>query len=488
MKGFKKFLILSIAYAMAFLSLHMPVIAEEKLPSKEDAKAGVVQVNTVFRDTNGTKHVVCGGAGILIGDPENTEYIITCNHTVNPGDDFKYAAFEYLQISNENDAWSHIVLTAEVVVEGDVVIEASQVTSSPELDMAVLQLAQPIYTRKPLTILTAKDNNPENLPYKTLDSVFALGYPDRIGFDSGVQYFSNEQIVMTEGSIANLLSVNNVQMIEHDAGVDANNCGGPLVNEFGYVIGMNLLQKDGMYNCTLDSTKITKVLDGLGIAYSKVNDVPKPKVEEKKVEPPEENNHKQGLSLRTIIIICIVAVIVIAGIIALVILLVLRKDKTVEAEDTVIKTYNGAIFENNSSSLRGASGAFNSVGTDDETTILSGSLANNDETQILSGELQNAQNLGTLIRKRTSERIVINKNDFVIGKDALHSDFFIENNGSISRKHAVIVNKGRDIYIQDCNSTNGTFVNGTRINSGSLVLLNNGDVIKISNEEFEYQT
>ena len=50
-----------------------------------------------------------------------------------------------------------------------------------------------------------------------------------------------------------------------------------------------------------------------------------------------------------------------------------------------------------------------------------------------------------------------------------------------------MITSGRNgAYIQDCNSTNGTFINGTKIESERAVLLNSGDIIKLSNEEFEY--
>ena len=51
-----------------------------------------------------------------------------------------------------------------------------------------------------------------------------------------------------------------------------------------------------------------------------------------------------------------------------------------------------------------------------------------------------------------------------------------------------MITSGRNgVYIQDCNSTNGTFINGTKLESERSVLMNSGDVIKLSNEEFEYQ-
>lgn len=486
MKVLNRLYVLVIALVITIFPVST-VYAAEKAGNAGDAKQGVVQVNTTFLDDNGQKHVICGGAGFLIGDAEGTEYVITCNHIVSPSQEVKDAAYDYLQISNENDNWSKINLSTEVVVEGDVVITTSLLTASSELDMAVLQLPQPIYTKTPLTILTEANYDITELPYQSGDTVFALGFPEAITYDSQVQYYMDNQIASNTGSIVSLLNRNGIQVVETNAVINSTNYGGPLVDSNGYVIGMNMVGNDGETGYALDSTKIIKVLDGLGVVYSQVNDVPHGKEEAAETKTTETQPaaapapEQKTNSVTTLIIICVAAVVIIAAVITLVVLLVLRKDKKAKTKDTVIKSYNGPTVD------------FNVPSTpeklSDETTILGGSFtpANDGETQLLSGELKTKQNFGTLVRKRTSERIEINKPDFSIGKDALHSDFFIENNSSISRKHAVISGNVNGVFIQDCNSTNGTFVNGTKLERGGMIRLNDGDSIKMSNEEFEYQ-
>ena len=75
----------------------------------------------------------------------------------------------------------------------------------------------------------------------------------------------------------------------------------------------------------------------------------------------------------------------------------------------------------------------------------------------------------------------------MIGKDPLHVDYCINDNAAVSRQHAVVRSNGNRIFIEDMSSTNGTFVNNTKVISGSPVELNAGDVIKIANEEFDYR-
>src|SRR3954447_26526337 len=49
----------------------------------------------------------------------------------------------------------------------------------------------------------------------------------------------------------------------------------------------------------------------------------------------------------------------------------------------------------------------------------------------------------------------------------------------VSRRHAEIRDQGGALGIEDLGSTNGTFVNGTRISA--LTVLNNGDEVRLGN-------
>ena len=522
MKGLRRLCTLVLALGMAVMP-YRPAKALETTSMAESAKDGVVQVNTVLVDDKNERHLICGGSGFIIGDTEGTEYVITCNHTVNPGESVKTAAYEYLEIPDTDDAASRMSLATEVVIEGDVVLSASVLTASSELDMAVLQLPQPIYTRTPLKILTNADYDVENLPYVSGESVYTFGFPEAVFFNSETLYYSDSQIVSSEGTIIDTTVVDNLQVIENDTTTDYNNYGGPLVNSNGYVIGMNLPVVEGSNSCALDSTKIAKVLDGLGVSYTKVSNTPAVQ-EEVQTESVQQDADTQadtpatvvtpdtkksrGFSESLLMIICIVGALAAAGIIIALIMFFIHKDNKPKTPDTVIKkTYNGPTFDFDSTANAGNTSNIYDINTaskaapkaparakasvrpaqaaNDETTILS-QMPGNGETELLSEELTAPQQLGTLIRKRNSEEISLGKSDFVIGKD-LRADYCIKNNTSISRKHALITGGRNGAYIQDCNSTNGTFINGTKIESGRLVLLNNGDIIKMSNEEFEYQ-
>lgn len=75
------------------------------------------------------------------------------------------------------------------------------------------------------------------------------------------------------------------------------------------------------------------------------------------------------------------------------------------------------------------------------------------------------------------------KSQIIVGREASETDYHIASQ-QISRIHACIYLKENQIYIQDKNSTNGTFVNAVKLKALSEVKLNPGDVIAFANEEF----
>ena len=61
-----------------------------------------------------------------------------------------------------------------------------------------------------------------------------------------------------------------------------------------------------------------------------------------------------------------------------------------------------------------------------------------------------------------------------IGKSS-SNDIVISNDSTVSRSHAFLFSDNIHIYISDCNSLNGTYVNGLRVQDA---ILNNLDILK----------
>ena len=121
---------------------------------------------------------------------------------------------------------------------------------------------------------------------------------------------------------------------------------------------------------------------------------------------------------------------------------------------------------------------------EDEAT----SLLVDDEDEATSLLIDNnlPQKFAYLIKKNSFDRIDVNKPVFRIGKEKSYADYSVMNNNAVSRLHADIINKNGVYFIKDNNSTNGTFVNGVRIQSNIEVEIFDGNTITLANEEFDF--
>lgn len=79
------------------------------------------------------------------------------------------------------------------------------------------------------------------------------------------------------------------------------------------------------------------------------------------------------------------------------------------------------------------------------------------------------------------QRIVVEPLPFRIGRSpAAHHIIYSR---QVSKEHTEIYPAGRDFRIRDLGSTNGTFINGQRVNDASLV---NGDIIHVAHKELRF--
>ena len=108
-------------------------------------------------------------------------------------------------------------------------------------------------------------------------------------------------------------------------------------------------------------------------------------------------------------------------------------------------------------------------------------------TTVLSDEELNASSYPCLIRKKTDEKIVLDKPVFRIGKEKSYVDYFVSDNGAVSRSHADFIMKNGLYYVQDKNSTNKTYINGKAIPANVEVEIRDGQIIRLANEEFEFK-
>ncbi|MGL5067551.1 MAG: DUF6382 domain-containing protein [Sarcina sp.] len=85
-----------------------------------------------------------------------------------------------------------------------------------------------------------------------------------------------------------------------------------------------------------------------------------------------------------------------------------------------------------------------------------------------------------LINEGITERVYVTKDIFVIGRYGEECDYVINNN-TVGKRHLKITKVNKEIYVEDMNSKNGSYINGKKIKVGKLYKVEENFKIKISN-------
>jgi predicted component of type VI protein secretion system len=128
-------------------------------------------------------------------------------------------------------------------------------------------------------------------------------------------------------------------------------------------------------------------------------------------------------------------------------------------------------------------GDFNDEENDSDRTQVFDELQQN---AMESLEIKNLNKIPYFIRKRTGEKVIVNRNIFKIGKEEAYVDYCINDNPTISRSHADIIKKPDGFYIKDMGSLNHTFLNGVKLEQNVPRKLENGCFIQLADEVFEW--
>ena len=92
-----------------------------------------------------------------------------------------------------------------------------------------------------------------------------------------------------------------------------------------------------------------------------------------------------------------------------------------------------------------------------------------------------------LYRVRTGDVVRINKPVFRLGKERSYVDYFVTNNNAVSRSHADIITRPSGYFVVDLNSKNRTFINNVPLVVQQETRINEGDVLRLGNEEFVFR-
>lgn len=289
MKSVKKktgrFLSMLVTVCMCIMMLAVPVFADNESEAVSAARSGVVQINLAYKDAQGNAHAIQGGSGFLIGD----QVVLTNNHVVTMDDETKALAGEAFGVDFNNSSTKTEI---QVVVTRDVVYTATIRANSVEMDLAVLDLSAPIGDRSVLSLADSSE-------VSEAQPVYALGFPESPQLAQDFQYYTSDDVTVTNGIVSKLTSRNGVATIQHSAKVTGGNSGGPLVNQDGNVIGMNAFTSgDEEYYYAITVNEIKDLLDKLNVPYNTPNPNPEPEPEPPTPTPEEETVDKAELNAK----------------------------------------------------------------------------------------------------------------------------------------------------------------------------------------------
>lgn len=542
-KKFMRRLLVLIAAMCMMITMAVPVLAEEDgetatvTGTTEDPANGILQVMLAYVDDGGNRTYFTGGTCFLI----NEEYVVTNKHIFDlnsvdssTGLTTRQVIMSTLGLSELPDNDPHLKLY--VFANRDTNVEATvhENAQSDVLDFAALKLSEKIYGREPL-VLGDSDS------IKQRDNVYAYGFPaDSI---QNKNFNTKDDVSISEGIISKVTVTGSVDIIEHTAQLNNGNSGGPLLNEAGEVIGINEFIVD-QKNYSIQINAVKEILETWGIKYyppipgpgpepdytlddlnsaisdaeamdtsdyteesvqtlesaiSSARDVAVSDPDSSQIEsaissiesaknglepkpiPPEPQKKELNVWL-----IAGIAILVVVLIVVVVIIIVVVKSKKKKKAKAVQAGGNGPVQPNRpvepvNIPSAGGTPIMPSVEPDGagETTLLDSGAG---ETTLLSGGAGGAY----LIRKKNGEKIMINSQNFAIGKERRRVNYCISDNTSVSRYHAVITKKGSDYYVADQKSSNFTFVNGVQLSPYQETLLTDRSTLKLSDEEFEF--
>lgn len=469
--------------------------ADEKV---DEVKNSILQVVMTYQPDDSNYAVWSSGTCFLI----NSTTAISCAHIFDPSINTDLAK-KMTEAYGPNHVFdTKNVKSYQILVNGGVPVNASLRKINTNADYSVIKLDETV-ARPTVKLGFSKD-------LKITQQIYTLGFPSTVANLQDSRTYTTEQVTITGSTISNISTTNGVDYITHNANISNGNSGGPLVDENGYVIGINLYKTNDDYFLAAAIDQVAALLDDLDIEYTRpdggtVEPTTKGGEEPTTIKPteaPTEPVTTEPATVpdngKTIIIIAIAVIaVIIVAVIVVIIVLNSKKKKNQPKPPTGGGTVAPGPMSNGpqggaprpSQPPYGGNQQYNRP-PQSAPTVPSNEGAG--ETSVLNDGAGETTVLGnqsagySMIRKRNNEKITINKPEFLIGKERRRVDYCISDNNSVSRAHAKIKVRAGRCYIADLGSTNCTYVNGVKLSPNQEVILSKGDKIKISDEEFEF--
>ncbi len=265
---------------------------------------------------------------------------------------------------------------------------------------------------------------------------------------------SDFQPAVFPGSVAKLATLNGVRNIFHSAKISPGNSGGPLIDAYGRVCGINTSfipagNAGADYPMAIDSREL--------INLAKTNFI---SIEESNSKNPESNSNEG-----TIIFLLILFVIII------VFILLRYFRKKLLLNDSLSSVFASS-STNRSHSLGSSVNSKKNANINRQEQFRISGKDPQGISYVFSYDLSNLRKSGGRL---------------LIGRKNVSGQLCISH-PSISLQHAVLSMKSGNIYLQDLHSANGTKVNGNRLHAQSNpVLIQHGYLVRFGEIEFVFE-
>ena len=487
-----------------------------------DAAVGVVRIESGTGSYNEAFKAKNVFSGFVVSEAGNgSVYILTTWHNVNLGQN----------------------TVIHVIVKNDSAVEAGIESYSEEQDFCILSAGgMNGKTALPLRI-TGYDEEGDTLSEGA--QVRALGFDAKAA--SGTE-FSASDVKVNTGTVKSMaLKKNSATYISHTADISGGLDGGPLVDEHGYVIGINNPKASGDDGSSaLLIQEADKLLDSAGIAHQtkdkdalygelyrlcdqSIGTYKKVKKDYKKdlqgaienaikvmgetrydrkalqnaISQLQTTLDKAELKTSKLLYLIIALGVLIAFLIVRLVTLVLwnrkyeannpeaaapkkEKKKKPAAKKAGKATPVKAAQANEPPVKAAPQKAAPVKAAPQKAAPVKGAPEKVMPAAVLRPEPENGNsgNVPRAIVRRTGAVFELKKNIMTIGRSR-DADICIEGNEYVAKMHAMIENRKGTYFIHDMGSINGTYLNGQRV-TGNGIRLISGDLISVANEEINF--
>ena len=378
-----------------------------------------------------TVETISTGTGFLIN---KDGYVITNNHVIKEG-------HNVFKLRNKYDEYSNITL----------------IKTYPKHDITILKIDN--YTKgsflkiqQPSTIIKG-------------EKVFSLGFPGAGDILGGLTFNAS----LNGGLISKIDRATQgsfplgYKLIQMDAVINKGNSGGPLINKNGAVVGINTLghssaNVQGMF-WAIHAEELIKILKENNIKYT---------IDTNTLEEVDIDNYMKNIW----IILAIFAFIVIS----VLILISRKKQKAGEIDEGEVSRLVRDKMKkyNNSDNIEEYQEVFYEDESTDTVVIMDRDI---EATEIIKILLTPMDKTLPTISSQNSQPITLGRSD--------DCDVTIDNR-DISREHLYIILEQNRVKVIDLGSTNGTYIDGNKLEPHKKYTLQTEQKLVIGSEEVVY--